>query len=182
MTLSPWKTALSQGALAGSLAALASTAVLAIAGRREVGSAAAPVNAVSHWYWGDEAFQREELDLGHTALGYLTHHGAAIFWASLYAALCRDQPRARTVPGVIGGAAATSAVACFVDYQLTPHRFTPGFEHRLSTPAMVAVYAAFAAGLAAGAYAMRDAYRDEPEPAVQPRPRRRAGTATSGHV
>lgn len=182
MTLSPFKPVLSQGALAGSLAALASTGVLALAGRREVGSAVAPVNAVSHWYWGDEALQRADMDLGHTAVGYLTHHGAAIFWATLYAAACRDRPRSRTTAGILGGAAATSAVACFVDYRLTPKRFTPGFEHHLSTPAMVAVYAAFAAGLAAGAWAMRDAYREKPEPAPPPRPRRRAGPVASPYV
>ena len=34
-------------------------------------------------------------------------------------------------------------------------RFTPGFEHRLSTGAMVGIYALLAVGLGAGALAMR---------------------------
>lgn len=78
--MSEWKTVLAQGALAGSLASVLSTAVLVIAGRREAGSAAAPINAVSHWYWGDEAPHCQRTDL--------THHGAATFWAlaGVYAA------------------------------------------------------------------------------------------------
>jgi len=153
-----WKLVFSQGLLAGSLASLISTAVLAIAGRRESGSAAAPLNAVSHWYWGDEAFHRQEADLAHTAAGYLTHHVAATFWATLYAALARDKPALRTTSGVILGAAATSAGAYLADFKLTPHRFTPGYEHRLSTEALLAVHAALAVGLAIGAMALRDQY------------------------
>ena len=47
-----------------------------------------------------------------------------------------------------------------VDYQVVPKRFTPGFEHRLSTGAMVGVYALLALGLGAGALAMRNRYSD----------------------
>ncbi len=43
-----------------------------------------------------------------------------------------------------------SALACAVDYTITPKRFTPGYELSLSRPSLVAVYAAFAAGLALG--------------------------------
>ncbi len=48
-------------------------------------------------------------------------------------------------------------------YQLTPKRLTPGFEHRLSTAAMVAVYGALAAGFALGAVLLQD--RGKPMPA-----------------
>ena len=44
--------------MAGSCASVLSAAVLALAGQREAGSAAAPINAVSHWYWGDRAFRQ----------------------------------------------------------------------------------------------------------------------------
>ena len=53
-----------------------------------------------------------------------------------------DDPNA-----LLTAALLSSAVACFVDYQLTPQRLQPGFEKRLSTPSMVAVYAAFGLGL-----------------------------------
>jgi lysylphosphatidylglycerol synthetase-like protein (DUF2156 family) len=160
-------TIVAQGALAGSLAALASTAALTFAGRRQAGGAAAPINAVSHWYWGDDAFEQRGVDVPHTAVGYLTHHGAAIFWATLYAALCRKRQSMRTVPGILAGALATSAVACFVDYRLTPRRLMPGYEHHLSRGALAVVYAAFAAGLAAGEFAYRNAHGNTRDPALE---------------
>ncbi|GHC91977.1 hypothetical protein GCM10007320_41420 [Pseudorhodoferax aquiterrae] len=140
--------------VAGSLASLLSCAVLAWAGRRENASAAAPLNAVSHWYWDDEALQHDGVDAAHTATGYATHHATSVFWAGLFALACRRQPALRRGKGALMGSAATSALACFVDFQLTPRRFTPGFEHRLSRPALAGVYAAFALGLALGTAAV----------------------------
>jgi hypothetical protein len=52
---------------------------------------------------------------------------------------------------IVVGAACTTAVAAFVDYQLTPKRFTPGFEAHLNRPNMVAVFGAIGLGLVAGA-------------------------------
>ena len=78
-----WNTALKEGLVSGSLASLLSTAVLAAAGQRQAGSAAAPVNAVSHWLWGDESLREDHADLRHTLTGYITHHLAAVFWATL---------------------------------------------------------------------------------------------------
>jgi hypothetical protein len=37
---------------------------------------------------------------------------------------------------------------------MTPERLTPGFEHRLSTRALLGVYACFAIGLALGSMAV----------------------------
>jgi hypothetical protein len=67
-----WKLVLNQAALACSLASLFSTAVLAVAGCRQVGSAAAPINAFNPWYWGDEALHRQQADLPYAAAG--SHH------------------------------------------------------------------------------------------------------------
>ena len=47
-------------------------------------------------------------------------------------------------------AAGASALACTVDYTITPKRFTPGYEMRLSKASLAAVYAGFAVGLAVG--------------------------------
>jgi hypothetical protein len=149
--MSKWKAALRQGLIAGSLGSAASAIALLLAGRREAVSSVAPINAVSHWYWRDRALHRRRADLRHTAVGYLTHHGASVFWATAYAAATRDNQAARSLSGVAVGALATSAIACFVDYKLTPKRFTPGFEHEISRPAMAGVYLAMALGLAAGA-------------------------------
>jgi hypothetical protein len=178
LVAAPVKRALAQGVVAGSLAAGTSTIALMALGRRQAGSAAAPVNAVSHWYWGGKALRTARTDVSHTALGYLTHHGAAVFWATLYAAVSRNMPSSRSLPGVAVGSLATSAVACLVDYQLTPKRLTPGFEHHLSRSSMAVVYAAFAAGLAAGAFIMRDSYSREDNGAAAS-PERGAGRAPS---
>ncbi len=80
-----WKQALREGVVTGTVACVLSVAVLALAGRREAGSAVAPVNAVSHWLWGEDALHENHATVRHTLLGYLTHHLAAIFWAVLYA-------------------------------------------------------------------------------------------------
>jgi hypothetical protein len=151
----PIATSASQALTGGSLAALLSTAALALAGRHENGSAAAPINAISHWYWGDEALHRQRADAAHTVAGYATHHAASLFWAGLLAWATRSQPALRTRTGLVLGSIATSALACFVDFQLTPKRFTPGYEHRLSKTALAGVYAVFAVGLAVGALAVQ---------------------------
>lgn len=147
----PWNTALREGVVAGTMASLLSTAVLAIAGLRQAGSAVAPTNAVSHWLWGEESLHEQRPTLRHTLAGYVTHHLAAIFWAALYSRLYGHRTAAKTLPHAVAGGVATSAVACLVDYQLVPKRLTPGFEHRLSTAAMLATYGALAAGFAIGA-------------------------------
>jgi len=145
------KTALREGAVTGTVAALFSTAVLALAGRRGSGSTVAPINAVSHWLWGDESLHADEPSLRHTLTGYVTNHLAAIFWAMLYSGVYGHREEAKQLPQAVAGAVATSAVAYVVDYHVVPKRLTPGYEHRISSGAMLATYGALAAGLAIGA-------------------------------
>jgi hypothetical protein len=162
--MNTWNNALREGLLSGTLASLLSTAALAVTGRRETGHAAAPTNAVSHWLWDQEALHENRPTLRHTLVGYLVHHGAAVMWATLYAKL-RRQGAANEPLEAATGAATTAAVAAFVDFKLTPERLTPGFEHRLSVPSLVAVYALFAAGIALGAMAMDDSdFDSSPQP------------------
>jgi hypothetical protein len=148
-----WIPTLREGLVAGTFASVLSAAALAAFGRRQAGSAAAPINAVSHWLWGDAALRTDRPTLRHTLVGVVVHEIAAVFWAVLHARAWGQRPEAkRPVPAVVGAAAATG-IACFVDYQLTPKRLTPGFEHRLNRPAMAGVYACFALGLALGSIA-----------------------------
>jgi hypothetical protein len=142
-----------EGLLAGTFAAMLSAAVLLGAGRRQ-GAPAAPVNAISHWYWGDDAFHRDRPSLRHTLMGYLTHHGASIFWGLLHAYGWR-QVAGGQAPPLLAQAAATSAVAYVVDYHCTPHRFQPGYEQRMSRTGLAGVYVAFAVGLALGSALIR---------------------------
>ncbi len=149
-----WKQALREGVVAGSLASFLSAAYLAWAGGRR-GTPAAPVNAVSHWFFGDRSLRRDEASLTYTLTGYLTHHAASIFWAVIHAKLWGARAQAKEPIPAIGGAVTAASVACFVDYQLTPKRLTPGFEHRLGRPEMANVYALFALGLAIGTLVMK---------------------------
>ena len=143
-----WKRAFNRGLLSGTFASILSTLALAARGRSETGSALAPINAVSHWYWGDRATRVDHANVKYTVPGYLTHHATSIFWAVLFERVFGGTLRGRPGP-TLATSAATAAVACFVDYQLTPKRLTPGFEHRLSKASLFLVYTAFAAGLAA---------------------------------
>src|SRR5436190_14220581 len=115
-----WKRALREGWLGGSIASAASTAALLLAGRRDARHAAAPVNAVSHWVWDREALRANAPSARHTIVGLLVHQGASVFWATLHArAWGMHERNKRPVPAV-AGAAVTSALACFVDFRLTP--------------------------------------------------------------
>lgn len=148
-----WKQALREGAIAGSVASLLSTAALLLAGRRENGTVAAPVNAISHWLWDEPALHEDGASVRHTVAGYLIHHAASVWWGILHARAWGARQRAKQPAAALAGGAAAAAVACFVDYRMTPQRLTPGFEHRLSTRAMVAVYACFGLGIALGSMA-----------------------------
>lgn len=152
--MTTWKQALREGAVTGSFASLFSAAYLAWAGHRR-GQTAAPLNAVSHWFFGDRSFEQDSARWPYTVIGYLTHHAASIFWGVLHAKAwgAREEAK-RPVPAVLGTTAA-AGIACFVDYRLTPRRFTPGFEHRLGRPELAKVYTCFALGLLVGTLAMR---------------------------
>jgi hypothetical protein len=148
--MTTWKEAAHNALVSGSAASVASTAALLACGEAEIGRPLAPVNAISHWFWGDRAARKDHFSPQHTISGYLTHHGASLFWATIYEKLFGERRRLR--PGVreFGDAALISALACFVDYQMTPRRLTPGFEKRLSRTSLAIVYGAFAVGLAVG--------------------------------
>jgi hypothetical protein len=155
-----WKAALREAAVSGSLASVCSAGALALAGRRESNGPAAPINATSQWVWGQrEALGADRPDRRHTVIGYLVHHFAASFWAVLHARALADRPIASRPAPALAAAATTAALAAVVDLKFTPERFTPGFQHRVSTPALVAVYACFALGLGLGSLAVRNARR-----------------------
>jgi hypothetical protein len=155
-----WNAALREAAVSGTLASLFSAGALAFAGRREQQRPAAPMNATSQWLWGQrEALGAERADRRHTLTGYVVHHLAASFWAVLHARALSDRAMASRVAPAMAAAATTAAIAAVVDLKFTPERFTPGFQHRVSTPALAAAYACFALGLAVGSLAVRNARR-----------------------
>jgi hypothetical protein len=155
--MEPWKTALQRGLVGGATSSLLSTAALAALGKREAGSAYAPTNAVSHWIYGDKATRHHGPSARYTLPGYLIHHGSAMFWAVIFERLCGGLLDRKNTALTLGVGTAASAVACFVDYQLTPDRLKPGYERHLSRPSLAVVYGAFGVGLAIGAMASRRA-------------------------
>jgi hypothetical protein len=145
----PWRAAAADALVSGSMASVASTAALAALGRLEAGSPFAATNATSRWVHGDRAALHDEPSARHTLVGYTIHHLASVFWATFYERWFGDRRDRRDAAAALGGGALVAAVACFVDYRLTPRRLQPGYELRLSRPALAVVYGAFAAGLAA---------------------------------
>lgn len=152
--MSTWKEALREGMVSGTLASLLSTAYLMRAGARR-GEPAAPVNAPSHWIFGDPALREDAPRMKYTATGLAIHHAASLLWGVVHARAWGTRPRAKRPVPAAAGAVATAAVACLVDYRLTPKRLNPGFEHRLTSREMVGVYAWFALGLMAGSMLVR---------------------------
>lgn len=152
--MSTWKQALREGAVSGGVASLLSAAVLLLAGARQNHAPAAPVNAISHWVWDRPALAADGPSARHTLAGYLIHHAASVWWATLHAKAWGTRGRAKRPGPALAGAAVAAAVACFVDLAVTPRRFTPGFEHRLSPDALLGVYTCFALGLALGSMAV----------------------------
>lgn len=150
-----WKTSLQRGMVSGTTSSLLSTLVLAATGKGETNSVFAPTNAISHWLWGDKAARRDGPSWRYTLVGYAIHHASATFWAVLFERVMGNRLNQKNPALALQAATAASAVACFTDYQLTPHRLHPGFEMRLSRPALALVYGAFGLGLAAGAMLCR---------------------------
>lgn len=151
--MSEWRKAFLAGLRSGAAASLLSTAMLLAVGRKETGWAFAPTNATSQWIWGSRALRVHHATWRHTASGYLIHHAASVFWATLHARAAAASARPATPGRALAEGLLTAAVACFVDYRMTPRRLTPGFEHRLSRRAMFCVYAAFGLGIAIVSYA-----------------------------
>ncbi|MDQ1833918.1 hypothetical protein [Massilia scottii] len=150
-----WKSATQRGLISGASASLLSSAALAALGKATDGSSFGPTNAISHWLWGDKATRRDGASLRYTLTGYVIHHASATFWAVLFERLMSRQLDRKDPLATLQAAAAASAVACFVDYRMTPERLKPGFEKRLSRPSLALVYGAFGLGLAAGALLIR---------------------------
>jgi len=159
----------------GAIASLLSTIVLALAGRREAGSPYAPTNAVSHWLRGRPALSQDAPSWRHTALGYLIHHGSALMWAWLYARWQRRRQDQALLP--LLGTAAVSTLVGVVDFKVAPERLRPGFEHRLSTPALLVVYAAFGLALP---YLLRGRARARLGNGTKRSGTKRSGTKRSG--
>lgn len=134
----------------GAAAAAATTLATAICGELEEGNAIAPLNAISHIAWGDEAAAHEEASWKYTATGIALNGAAVTSWAGIFEMYFGRAVDRQDFNQALIGDAAVSALAFVTDYYLVPRRFTPGFEKRLSNTSLLGIYSALALSLALG--------------------------------
>lgn len=96
----------------GGMAGLACLATLMIAGRSEGRGALRPINATSHWVYGETAASTTRPELRRTGLGLTTNVAAAIFWAIPFAAWLAGRPPRRPLR-LLCEASILSAFAAF---------------------------------------------------------------------
>ena len=133
--------------ISGTIAGIATAVTAALCARRYDMAPAAPINAVSHVVWGDEAGAQDEASVKYTATGFVTNHAACIFWAAIYEAVFGAGAQRGEAGKALLGAALVTGVAYVTDYHLVPRRLTPGYELRLPGRALAAIYGALAAAL-----------------------------------
>lgn len=150
--------------VSGSVAAVVSTAVLSLCGWIENRNAVGPNNGPSQWIWGRRAARRQHFSVPHTLAAYAIHHASALMWSRVHHAMfVRAHHPPRSLSRRLAEGAATSAVACFIDYRCTPSRFQPGFEKHLSRTSLLLFYAGFGAALGVATHlATRHGQRDGP--------------------
>jgi len=135
--------------LASAVTSATTTTALLLLSSKDTGHSAAALNATSHILWGDKATKNDDWDVRHTLVGALLNAGATSFWSAVQALL----PVPRSLFGAARNATLVTALAYATDYHLVPHRFTPGFEQRLSQKSLFGAYAVLAASLALSALA-----------------------------
>ena len=140
---------LGNAVISGTFASVVSGAVLATLAKAEGKDAVQPLNATSHWLQGELSGQVTEVDAAHTGLGVATHHGACMFWATVFETF-RDASPTDSVGGIVRDAVAVSAIAAAVDYGLVPKKLTPGWEEVLPARSIAGGFAGLALGLALG--------------------------------
>jgi hypothetical protein len=116
---------------------------------------AAPINAVSHIAFGDEAATHDEASAKYTGTGLALNASAVTAWALIHELLYSRVGSKGNVATALACGAAVSAAAYVTDYYIVPKRFTPGFEKRLSGWSLFGVYSALALSLAAGSICKR---------------------------
>lgn len=143
-----WQQAMRDSTVPGTLAGAVSLAAVAVQGRRDSGSALAPINASSHVIWGEEAAQVETITARHTLPGLMINIGAGFFWAFTFQKLFGASADRRGTATALAGGAATAALAYTLDYKLLPRRLSPGWEQRISKRSLLMSLGAM--GLAIG--------------------------------
>jgi hypothetical protein len=149
MTQIDWGRTAGNAVMSGSIACALTLAAAAACGSIRNGRPLAPINAISHILWGDEAADVPRADTRHTLTAVALNQGASILWAALYeGAFGRSAERGQVATAWLG-AGAVAALAYLVDYHIVPRRLTPGWEKQLPGRGLAVIYAALALGLPA---------------------------------
>ena len=138
------------GAVCSSAATLGTAAVCGLIENR---NALAPINDITHVFYGEEAFGARASTWGarnllrYTLPAIAWNTFALSGWALLHGFLVGKRPsRARLLAAGI----AVATIAYVIDYKLVSPRWTPGIEAHLSGRSLFAAYVALALGLALG--------------------------------
>lgn len=159
--MTDWSRLLQDSLRIGVVAGGATTLAVAACGEMEDGNAVAPLNAISHIAWGEEAAMRSEASWKYTATGVGLNVAAATSWAVLHELFFGCSADEGDAVGALLGGALVSAFAYVTDYHLVPARLTPGFEKRLSGRSLLGVYTMLALGLALGSLWRPDGERSQ---------------------
>ena len=146
---SPFQT-LRDGLVRSQLVAASAALAVAAVGQLENRDGIAAINTVSHIAWGDEGFEHDELSIKYTGAAVALNQVSVTSWALLHEWIfgkARDDGKW----GVsLAGGFLVSALAYAADFKLVPDRYKPGFETKLSSGGLIAVYVLLALALGWG--------------------------------
>jgi hypothetical protein len=125
-TQSDWNSALRKAVISGSIACALTLAAAAVCGAARNGRPLAPINAISHILWGDEAASAAHGDIKHTLPALALNEGASVFWAALYERYFGAAADRGDMASALLGGSVVAAAAYIVDYHVVPRRLTPG--------------------------------------------------------
>ena len=150
-----WPELLKDTVYVGAVSSAASALVASACGKAENNNAVAPINAISHIAWGDDAYAHSKPSLKYTLTGLVLNDSAHFGWALLFEKFFGEAAEQGKVPHALLGGALVSGIAYLTDYHLVPPRLTPGFEKHLSSRSLLLIYIVLALTLALGGLTKR---------------------------
>jgi hypothetical protein len=158
--MNTWSKALRRAIPIAALTSITTALAAMFCGWRENHNAVAPLNAISHIAWGEEAARQEQASAKYTATGLALNTSAMFGWAFIFARLVGGKSSNRVVSS-LGGGIFVSLLAYVVDYHVVPKRLTPGVEDRLSSRSLLVLYVVLALSLALAGFVTRDTTQDD---------------------
>lgn len=134
----------------GAIASVTTGLTIAACGQAEINNPIAPLNAVSHIAWGEEAATKDAPSAQFTLTGVALNSLAVGSWAGVHELLFGEAVDRGDVGTALLGGAVVAGLAYVTDYYLVPNRFTPGFEKRLSGKSLLGIYSVLALSLGLG--------------------------------